>query len=140
MTGGGSAPTGQIAAKTINLTTGGATGSIGTNSRPIQTLVPASSNVKLTGGTGGIYFTDWGSPVTLTGAVASGAGNIRVVTANVGGHDLTVTGAVTTGSGSIYLAADDNFALTAPIGGAGFSGTVYLAGNRDTGEQPSISR
>ena len=45
-------------------------------------------------------------------------------------------------SGNIYLAADDNFEVTGAnttIGGAGFSGTVWMQGNRDlsTNGQPT---
>jgi hypothetical protein len=110
-------------------------GSIGTDARPMQSDdFVATDSAVFSGGSGGVYWTDWGSTAfSLSGATATGAGNIRVVTANAGGHNLNVTGPVTTSSGSIFLAADDDFTLTGPIGGAGFSGTVYVAGNRDTG-------
>src|SRR5262245_27627223 len=135
---GGTQATAAIWGYGYNLTTSGA-GGIGTDLRTVQTRAQAAgSPAALVAGNGGIYLVDWGSPLVLTGASATGPGNIRVVTANSGGHNLTVTGPVTTGSGSIYLAADDDFALTAPVGGSGFSGTVYLAGNRDLGNTANL--
>jgi autotransporter-associated beta strand protein len=129
---GGSAPTRVLVAGSYVFTATGP-GSIGTDQRPMQSSVPATNSVLLSAGDGGAYWTDWTNPMTLAGATATGPGNVRVVSANAGGHDLSVTGPVNTGSGSIYLAADDNLTITAPIGSASFSGTVYLAGNRDLG-------
>ncbi len=129
---GGSAPTRTLVAKNYVFTATG-TGAIGTTSRPIQSSVPSTNSVLLSAGSGGVYWTDWTNPLTLSGAVATGTGSIRVVSANAGGHNLNVTGPVTTGSGSIYLAADDDLTVTAAIGGAGFSGTVYIVANRDLG-------
>ena len=85
---------------------------------------------------------DWGTPLNLTGATAIGAGNIRVVTANVAGHNLTVAGNVNTGSGSIYLASDDNIAVNAgaTIGGAGFSQDGLDASEPGPQDRPRPSR
>jgi len=136
---GGAAPTRVLKAGTYAFTATGA-GSIGTDDRPIQ-----SDNVAIvdTGvfaaGDGGVYWTDWGGAAfELKAASATGSGNVRVVTANASGHNLSIAGPVTADFGSIYLAADDNFAITSAIGDAGFSGTVYLAGNRDTGNTANL--
>jgi autotransporter-associated beta strand protein len=131
---GGSAPARVLKAGSYVFTATGA-GSIGTDARPMQSdNLNANDSLILSAGSGGAYWTDWGSTALgLAGASATGAGNVRVVTANAGGHNLNIAGPVTAESGSIYLAADDDFTLTAPVGGSGFSGTVYLAGNRDTG-------
>jgi autotransporter-associated beta strand protein len=137
ITNGGSAPTRRLVARDYIFSASGA-GGVGTDARPIQSFVPSTNTVNITAGDGGIYWTDWNNPVFLTGAVATGPGNVRVVSANVGGHNLTVNGAVTTGSGSIYLAADDDLNINAPIGGAGFSGTVYLVANRDQGNTMTL--
>ena len=79
--------------------------------------------------------------MTLTGATATGPGSVEVVAANASGHNLTVTGNVTTGSGNIVLAADDNFVIDSnvTIGGGSFSGDVYLASNRDTGNTDTLT-
>lgn len=125
------------------MTATGTLSSIGTDARPIQTSnfvgtdnVADESTVTLIAGGGGIYLTDWiTSDLTIAGATASGAGNIRIVTANAGGHNMFISGNVNTGSGNIYLAADDNL-IVGPgvvIGGAGFSGTVWMQANRDNG-------
>ena len=116
-------------------------GSIGTAARPINTSAPASNSELLAAGSGGIYFVDWGSPLSLSGATATGAGSVEVVAANAGGHNLTVTGNVSTGSGNIVLAADDNFTINSgvTVGGSGFSGDVYLASNRDTGNTTTLT-
>ncbi len=119
-------------------------GSIGTAARPLQTDSYAAAdstadaaNLYLTAGSGGIYVVDWGAngnnDITLRQASAQGAGNILVVAANAGGHDLFVDGPVSTGSGSIALYADDDLIFTnnAQIGGTGFSGTVDLRQDRD---------
>ncbi len=138
--GSGAAPTGTVNALNYVLSATGA-GSIGTAARPINTSTPASNTELLTAGSGGVYFVDWGNPLTLNGATATGAGNVEVVAANAGGHNLTVAGNVTTGSGNIVLAADDNFTVNSnvTIGGAGFSGDVYLAANRDTGNGVNLT-
>ncbi|MBO0698235.1 MAG: hypothetical protein J2P46_07565, partial [Zavarzinella sp.] len=130
---GGSAPARTLVARSYVFTATGA-GGIGTDARPIQSAVPNSgTSVNLSAGSGGIYWTDWNAPVSLAGATATGAGNIRVVTANTTGHNLTVAGKVTTETGNIYLAADDNISVSSgvTIGGAGFSGTVWMQANRD---------
>ena len=138
----GSAPTGTI--KAVNYvfsTSASGGGSIGTVARPINTSTPSTNTETLTAGSGGIYFVDWGNPLTLDGATATGAGNVEVVAANAGSHNLTVAGTVTTGSGNIVLAADDNFLVNSgvTIGGSGFSGDVYLACNRDTGNTETLT-
>ncbi len=138
---GGAAPARTISAESYGFTTAngaGAAGSVGTAARPLQLNSPATATFTASAGSGGVYAVDWavvgaGGTLTLAGATATGSGGVLVVAANASGHDLTVTGPVTTGSGSIELAADDNFILSAPVGGAGFSGTVYLGANRDTG-------
>ena len=132
---GGSAPARTLIARDYVFTATGA-GSVGTTARPLQTRAPnAAATVGLTAGNGGIYLTDWNTPLNVTGATATGAGNIRIVTANVGGHNLNILGNVSTGSGNIYLASDDNLTVGAgvTIGGAGFSGTVWMQANRDRG-------
>jgi trimeric autotransporter adhesin len=136
----GSAPTGTVNAKSYVFTSTG-TASIGTAARPIETSSPSSNTESLTAGSGGIYFVDWGNPLSLSGATAAGAGNVVVVAANAGGHNLTVTGNVSTGSGNIVLAADDNLVVNSSvtIGGSGFSGDVYLAANRDTGNTDTLT-
>ena len=86
---------------------------------------------------------DWGTvgsgTLTLAGASATGNGGVLVVSANASGHNLTITGPVTAVAGNIFLAADDNFIDSAPIGGSNFSGTVYMAGNRDTGNTGTLT-
>ncbi|QEL17930.1 YDG domain-containing protein [Limnoglobus roseus] len=132
---GGTAITAAIKANALVLTTSGG-GSVGSDTRPIQTVAPVSgSTANLTAGGGGAYLVDWGTPLTLSGATATGSGDIRVVTANVGGHNLIVAGNVKTATGNIYLASDDNLAVNAgvTIGGSGFSGTVWMQANRDQG-------
>ncbi|HVK07612.1 MAG TPA: hypothetical protein VM597_02430, partial [Gemmataceae bacterium] len=133
---GGSAPARLLRAGAYRFTGAG----IGTDDRPMQSdnLGPNDTGL-FAAGAGGVYWTDWGSVAFgLAGATATGAGNVRVVTANADSHNLNVTGPVTAEAGSIFLAADDNYALTAPVGGAGFSGTVYMAGNRDTGNTANM--
>jgi hypothetical protein len=139
---GGAAPTGTINAKGYALSTSSSgTGSIGTAARPINTNSAASNTVSLTAGSGGAYFIDWGNPIALTGAIATGAGNIVVDSANAGGHNLAINGNVSTGSGNIVLVADDDFSVasTATIGGSGFSGDVYLTCNRDNGNGENLT-
>ena len=86
---------------------------------------------------------DWGTvgsaTLTLAGASATGNGGVLVVSANASGHNLTITGPVTAVAGNIFLAADDNFIDSASIGGSNFSGTVYMAGNRDTGNTGTLT-
>ncbi len=137
---GGAAPTGAINALNYVLTATGA-GSIGTAARPINASTPASNTELFNAGSGGIYFVDFGNPMTLNGATATGAGSVEVVAGNASGHNLVVAGNVTTGSGNIVLAADDDFTINASvtIGGAGFSGQVYLACNRDTGNTETLN-
>ena len=138
---GGAAPTRTISAAAYTFdtaNTGGANGSVGTAARPLQLNSPATATLSVTAGNGGVYAVDWavvgaGGTLTLAGATATGPGGILVVAANASGHDLTVAGPVTTGSGNILLAADDNFVDSAPIGGSGFSGSVYFGANRDQG-------
>lgn len=106
----------------------------------------------LTAGSGGIYVTEWGTAtddaITVDSATATGAGNIRIVSANAGTHNMYVDGPVTTGSGSIALYSDDDLILVtnpftqtaALIGGTDvigetFSGTVDLQANRDLGNE-----
>ena len=151
----GSGPTGEVGAKTYKFTTTGANSSIGTATRPIQSDATASTGtITLVAGAGGIYFVDWGDPITIgTGAtnnnaaVATGAGNVYVVAANATGHNLTVNGNVSTGSGNIILAADDNLVVNpgVTIGGTAdplgetFSGTVYLGANRDQADTGTLT-
>ena len=137
---GGTTPARLLRAGTYAFTATGA-GSVGTDARPIQSdNLNATNTGTFAAGSGGVYWTDWGSVAFgLASASATGAGGVRVVTANANGHNLSVTGPVTTGSGNIFLAADDNFTLSAAVGGAGFSGTVYLAGNRDTGNTATLN-
>ena len=146
---GGSAPSQVISAVNYLFTATGS-GSIGTTTVPIETTNFGSdgvgdSNFSLNAGNGGAYLTDWGSiDVTVTGASATGPGNIRIVTGNASGHNLWVTGNVSAVTGNIYLASDDNLEVEGPstvIGGAGFSGTVWMQGNRDqssTGQPTSF--
>ncbi|WP_020473898.1 Ig-like domain-containing protein, partial [Zavarzinella formosa] len=142
---GGSAPTRVITARDYRFTATGA-GSIGTDARPMQvsnigtdsgvTGVASNSLFSLNGGDGGVYLTKWNTiDLTLTGASATGTGNIRIVSANASGDNLYVTGNVGAVSGNIYLASDDDVGIqgTSMIGGPGFSGTVYIQGNRDRG-------
>jgi hypothetical protein len=131
-----------LEARSFVFTASGA-GSVGTDARPIQTRNP-NENVPLsiTAGSGGIFLTDWNGDILLNQAVADG-GDIRVVTADVGGHNLTIAGQVHSGNGNIYLAADDNLIVNAgvTIGGTrtingtptAFSGTVWMESNRDRG-------
>lgn len=138
---GGSSLTRTLIARSYSFTATGA-GSIGTDNRPIQSKIQVENGtVTLSAGSGGAYWADWAEPLTLAGATATGAGNIRVVTASTAGHNLTIAGNVTTGSGSIYLAGDDNFVVNSgvTIGGSGFSGTVYMAGNRDAGNTGTLN-
>ncbi len=141
--GGGSAPTGTVNAKTYILATSPTgSGSIGTAARPINTVTVSGNSVGLAAGSGGAYFVDWyAGTTTLSSASATGAGSVEVVSANAGGHNLVVAGNVTTGSGNIVLAADDDFTVNSgvTIGGAGFSGDVYMACNRDTGNGENLT-
>src|SRR5262249_48430468 len=76
--------------------------------RPLQPTAPSGSATVTAAGPGGIYVTDWGAnALNVLSATATGAGGIRIVTANGSGHNLTVSGNVSTASGNIYLAADD---------------------------------
>lgn len=130
---GGTANTAVVKAYNVVPSAGGG---IGTDARPIQTSSPAATaTANLTAANGGAFLVDWGSPLIVTGATATGAGNVRVVTANVGGHNLVIYGNVGTGTGNIDLAADDNIVVgpNVTIGGAGFSGTVWMQANRDRG-------
>src|SRR5439155_11288064 len=124
-------------------------GSIGTADTPIQSdnfgtdTTAGNSVATLTGGTGGIFWTDWGTiDLTIGSAVAAG-GDVQLVSANAGGHNLFVTGPVYTGAGNITIAADDDLRLPgAQIGGTGaqgaFAGTVTLFANRDNGNEQRI--
>lgn len=134
-----------LRAYSFNFTTG-ATGGAGTDARPLQLdnsgangAVNADPNLTAAVGTGGVFATVWDSFASsdlTTGAISAlGDGDIRIVTANSGGHNLFVNGPISTGTGNIYLAADDNMDIQAGaiIGGAGFSGNVWIQGNRDQG-------
>ena len=143
---GGTAPTRLISADNFTFTTAntaGATGSVGTAARPLQINALNGSTLTANSGDGGVFAVDWGTAgsvtLSLAGASATGAGNILVVTANAGGHNLTVTGPVTAVSGNILLAADDTFVDSAPVGGAGFSGQVYFGANRDQGNTGTLT-
>ena len=98
-----------------------------------------------TAGNGGAYAVQWGTlgsvTLSLAGATATGFPAIILVeSANASGFpNLTVSGAVNTGSGNIELAADDAFVDSAAIGGAGFSGQVVLAANRDEGNGGTLT-
>jgi len=140
---GGGSNTQTLKAYSYSFTTG-ATGSVGTDVRPLQLdnfgangAVNVDPNLTAAAGSGGVYAVVWdsaGNHDLTTGTIsAQGAGNIRVVTANAGGHNFWVNGLVSTGSGNIYLAADDNLEVEANvvIGGPGFSGTVWMQANRD---------
>ena len=73
--------------------------------------------------------TKWGTiDLTLMDATSTGAGNIRVVTANASGDNLFVNGNVSTGSGNIYLAADDNLAVEDNVVIGGFWASLGLCG------------
>ena len=135
----GSGPTGEVVAASYDFITTG-TGSIGTATRPIQTDAPSGNSFTLSAGSGGLYVVDWGSPITVNGATATGAGNVLVVAANAGGHNLTLAGTATTGSGNILIAADDELIINpgVMIGGGNFSGQVYLGANRDQGNDQVI--
>ena len=123
---------------------------VGTSDRPIQIdnfgINGVNSTPQLSGVAGdrGFYVVGWDAAATrdLTAGDISvtGPGGIRVVSANAAGHNLYVTGTITGGSGVIHLAADDNLDIqpNAVIGGTGYSGSVYIQGNRDrgTGGQP----
>ena len=130
------------------LTATGPTSSIGTAARPIQTQNNATadalnkSKAMLMAGNGGIFLTDWDPlDLTISQAIATGAGKIQIIAANAGSHNLFIDGPVSTGSGSISLSSDDDMTLTsnAAIGGAGFSGTVTLTGNVDAGNEQRIT-
>ncbi|OWK36436.1 putative autotransporter protein [Fimbriiglobus ruber] len=139
-TANGGSDTSDIYAYNYVFTTSGAASAIGTSTATIQTFEESSSGTTtLTAGSGGAYQVDWGSPLILDGATATGAGNIRVVTANAGGHNLTVAGPVNTGSGSIYLAADDDLYIQGAVGSSTFSGTVSLFANRDVGNTSTLN-
>ena len=136
----GAAPTRILSARDYVFTATGA-GSIGSDARPIQatnfgTDGNGGSTINLTAGDGGAYFTKWGGiDGTLTGAIATGPGSIRVVSAAAGGSNLHVNGNVTAANGNIYLAADDDFTVgpAVTIGSASFAGTVFIKANRDVG-------
>jgi hypothetical protein len=148
--GGGNVQT--LHARDYVLTAGG---SIGTAAAPIQTdnyssadgpaagtTAPAGqTSANLTAGAGGIYLSDWGGlDFVLSSATATGAGNIQVVAGNAGGHNMFVTGPVHTDTGNIFLAADDDLYLGAGVvvGGTTYSGTITLAGSRDTVNEQQV--
>ena len=140
-TSSGAAPTGTLNALNYVLSNSPAgLGSIGTAARPLQSVATIGNKETFTAGGGGVYFVDFGNPLILTGATATG-GDIIVVAGNTGGHNLTVTGNVSTTTGNIVLAADDDFVVNSGvmIGGAAFSGGVYLACNRDTGNGEDLT-
>ncbi len=110
-------------------------GSIGTTARPIQSGTLSGATVSLSAGSGGIFWVDWTSVWTLSQALAAG-GDVRVVSANAGGHVLNIAGNVNTANGgNIYLASDDDLIVKpgVTIGGNTFNGTVYMSANRDRG-------
>ncbi|OWK36435.1 YDG domain-containing protein [Fimbriiglobus ruber] len=132
-------------AYTYTFTTG-STGSVGTSARPLQTdnygtdgAANSVPNLTASAGSGGVYVVDWdaaGSHDLTTGAIAAaGAGGILVATANASGHNLWIEGNVSSGSGTIFLGSDDDLHIGpgVVIGGAGFSGTVFIETNRDHG-------
>ncbi|MFO0796528.1 MAG: tandem-95 repeat protein [Gemmataceae bacterium] len=135
LSNGGSAPTRTLVARGYVFAATGA-GSVGTDGRPVQSKTAINGGtVNASAGSGGVFWTDWDQPVVLTGASATGAGTVRVVTANVAGHNLTISGNVSAQTGNILLGADDNIAVGpgVVIGGSGFSGTVWMQANRDQG-------
>ena len=110
--------------------------------RRIRLRQSGGNTATLAAGSDGIYLVDWNTiDLTVKSAIAQGAGNILLVTANAGAHNMFVDGPVTTGSGSIAIYADDDLQLTAnaAIGGPSFSGTVDLQGNRDAGNAQVIN-
>ena len=140
--GTGGSNTQTLRARLYNLNSTNA-GGIGTDARPIQidnfgpdSVAATIPTPVATAGTGGVYVTGWdqnGNDLTLGNISAQGAGNIRVVGGSAGGHNMWIRGNISTGSGYIYLATDDNFDIGpgVTIGGAGFSGNVWLQANRD---------
>ena len=130
-----------LSARNFAFSTTGETSGIGTLANPVQTNMigtadntAGNSNVSLQAGSGGIYMTAWGPlDPTVTSATAIEGGNIVLVAANAGGHELYVTGPITTESGNINLRSDDDLFLNAGtlIGGPGFVGTVTLQANQD---------
>ena len=140
----GAGPTGEVVALNYSFTATGA-GSIGTATRPIQAAGPTVTALALSAGSGGVYFVNWGNSssnaTSLNSATATGAGNVLMVAANQGGNNMSVAGNVSTGSGNIFIATDDNLVINSgvTIGGAGFSGTVYLACNRDEGNTGTLT-
>src|SRR5262249_8723653 len=128
-----------LGASGYSFTTTSPTGSIGTASTPIQTDGPSNTTATLSAGSGGIYLSDWGgAALTVTSATATGAGDIVLVSANAGGHNLNV-GNVSTQTGNFFLAADDTLNINGAIGGPGFSGTVTLIANRDGANEQRIN-
>lgn len=144
-----------LRARNFDFSTKGA-GSIGTLAAPIQTdmfgadgqssITPNTPNglqtASLVAGSGGIYFNDWGGVDTvISQAETTGAGDIRIFAANAGGSNLFVTGNVKSDSGSIFLSADDDLFIgpSVVIGGAGFSGTVFIQGSRDLVNEQRVS-
>jgi hypothetical protein len=150
-----------LAASDYVFTATGAASEIGTSARPIQAAaygakpLQTSANstlgsASLAAGSGGIYFVDWSpgnaanNSMTLNSAIASGGGSIRVVAAQATGHALFVDGPVWTKSGCIQLFSDDDICLEgATIGGTHhgvpFSGTAFLAANRDASNGQTLS-
>ena len=133
------------------------TGGVGTSTVPMQITGPIENDpFSASAGSGGVYVTDFsGDDLQINQAIAAGAGNINIETANASGHNLLVNGIVSTGSGSITLYADDDLVLNgvgaapfdgasvgtqanALIGGSGFSGTVDLESNLDTGNPGAV--
>jgi len=139
----GAAP-GVLRAQNYAFTTTAPTGAIGTETSPIQTdALSNTATATLTARDGGIYFTDWGaSDLTVLSATATGAGNVQLIAANAGGSDLKVVNA-TTATGNIFLAADDSLLIGdgvgGVIGGDAFSGTITLLGNRDGGNEQTVT-
>ncbi len=147
---GGSAPSQVISAVNYAFTATGS-GSIGATATPIEVTnfgssdASGGSNFSLSGGSGGVFVTKWGTEdMTVTGASATGAGSLRIVTGNATGDNLFITGNISAATGNIYLAADDKLEVTGStiIGGASFSGTVWMQGDRHlstTGQQTSFA-
>ena len=137
-----------LKAYAYHFTTTAAGGSVGTDARPLQLdnfgsneVANPDPNLTASAGTGGVFVTDWGTlgnDLTTGPVSAQGAGNIRIVAANSGGHNLWIGGNITTGTGTISLYADDELTITptGSVGGAGFSGIVDILGNRDRGQRP----
>lgn len=125
---------------TVTLHTSGAASSIGASG---QHLILKTSIVAADAGIGGIYLEEsTDNDITISHALAQGAGNILLHCNSGSGNGIRVSGLVNTGSGDITLQADDGFQLLVggAIGDSNFSGKVKIDVNLDGQNQQQFTQ